>query len=476
MSSVNRQAVQQLRSSLSNTALVLTPTSAGYKGSVTPWASSAEKRAGLVVLPTTATDVAKAIQFSVQNGLELAVGGEEMTITAQGGALWADVDTTAAQFGVAAVGGTANFVGVGGLTLGGGYGYLSGAHGLVIDNLISVELVLASGEVVNASEVENKDLFWAVRGAGSSFGVATKFVFRAHEQKNLVWGGSLQFNKSQLSDVIAFANHTMEISQGEATMMVGFSTSANSKASIVAVVFYNGTEAAAKSFYAPLLNLNPSFNDTSMVPYSSVNSWHNATVSHGSRRAMKGSALLTPVNPAFVEGLFDDYETLMESIDDATKSLVLFDFFSFKKTMSVPQTATSFANRGAFINVLFAPAWESKNLDTVCQEWTLSVAAKTQAELERQKSAGTDETTQFAAGEYKNYDGFGSSSPEKLFGVNFERLVALKKHYDSENIFAKGHNLLPGTQARGNVVRSSLVPERVNAISETPGRKVATVA
>jgi len=270
----------------------------------------------------------------------------------------------------------------------------------------------------------------------------------------------------------------MEISKGQATMMVGFSKpDSNVEASVAAVVFYNGTEAAAKSFYSPLLTLKPSFDDTAMVPYSSVNSWHNATLAEGSRRAMKGSALMTPVNPSFVEGLFDDYATLVENMDDAAKTLVLFDFFSFKKTMSVPQTATAFANRGAFVNILFAPAWNSKSLDTTCQEWTLSMAAKTQAELERQRSSGTDETTELSAGEYMNYDGFGSSSTKKLFGVNFERLVTLKRRYDPQNVFAKGHNLLPGTQVSGNGVRSSLVPVPINGnLFAAVGRNVATLA
>jgi hypothetical protein len=338
------------------------------------------------------------INLAKMNGV--SVEAEAKTVTVQGGALWADVDAAAAKYDLAVVGGTVNFVGVGGLTLGGGYGYLSGAHGLAIDNLASVEIVLADGQIVTASDSENQDLFWAVRGAGASFGIATKFVFRAHEQKSLVWSGTLHFTKSQLSSIIDFANKTMEISQGEATMMVGFSGS-----SIITVLFYNGPEEAAKSFYAPLLALNPTFNDTAMVPYSAVNSWHNASVANGSRRTMKGSALLTPMSSSFVESLFEQYENLVENVEEASKSLVLFDFFSFKKIMEVPQTATAFANRGAFINVLFAPAWDSEKNDVVCREWTLDMAAKTEAELKKQKASSADEMTMGAAGEYGNYDG-----------------------------------------------------------------------
>jgi FAD/FMN-containing dehydrogenase len=110
----------------------------------------------------------------------------QKTITAQGDALWADVDEAAAEHGLATVGGTVNHTGIGGLTLGGGYGWLTGAYGLTIDNLLEAELVLADGSIVTASHTENEDLFWAVRGAGACFGVATKFVYRAHEQKNQI--------------------------------------------------------------------------------------------------------------------------------------------------------------------------------------------------------------------------------------------------------------------------------------------------
>ncbi|KAL8695895.1 MAG: hypothetical protein Q9224_003092, partial [Gallowayella concinna] len=107
------------------------------------------------------------------------------TITAQGGCLWVDVDTAAGEHGLATVGGTINHTGIGGLTLGGGYGWLSGQYGLVIDNLISVDMVLADGRNITVSATENEDLFWAIRGAGQSFGVATSFTYRAYDQPNL---------------------------------------------------------------------------------------------------------------------------------------------------------------------------------------------------------------------------------------------------------------------------------------------------
>ncbi|KAL8856414.1 MAG: hypothetical protein Q9178_006984 [Gyalolechia marmorata] len=111
------------------------------------------------------------------------------TINALGGCLWADVDAVAAEHDLVTVGGTINHTGIGGFTLGGGCGWLSGQHGPEIENLLSVDLVLADGRSIVVSTYENEDLFWAIRGAGQSFGVATSFTYRAFEQPNPVFAG-----------------------------------------------------------------------------------------------------------------------------------------------------------------------------------------------------------------------------------------------------------------------------------------------
>jgi FAD/FMN-containing dehydrogenase len=100
---------------------------------------------------------------------KVQVNTETKVLTIQGGAQWGDVDDEAWKYGLATVGGTVADTGVGGLTLGGGYGFLSGTHGLVVDNLISCEVCLANGEILRASKTENTELFWGLRGAGQNF-------------------------------------------------------------------------------------------------------------------------------------------------------------------------------------------------------------------------------------------------------------------------------------------------------------------
>jgi FAD/FMN-containing dehydrogenase len=219
----------------------------------------------------------------------VTVDPEKKTLTAEGGALWEDVDLAAAKYGLGAVGGTVNHTGIGGLTLGGGYGYLSPKYGLVIDNLLEVELVLADGKIVTASENGNQDLFWGARGAGAAFGIATSFVYQAHDQKNDVWGGLLVFPPTQLGEVVAFANHVLEAPQGEKLMMIAFGTPPPAfQPAITAVIFYNGSEEEGKSFYEPLLKLGPLADMTAVMPYHAANTMLNPAMGPGLRRTMKG--------------------------------------------------------------------------------------------------------------------------------------------------------------------------------------------
>lgn len=385
--------------------------------------------------PTTAEDVSKTVLFARDNKYELAVVGgghgtsgasstdggvcidlskmrkvtvdvEAKRVTAQGGALWKDVDDEAEKYHLAAVGGTVNHTGIGGLTLGGGFGYLSPAHGLVIDNLLSVEMVLADGSIVTVSDSQNPDLFWAIKGAGIGFGVATTFVYKAHDQKNPVWGGMLVFPKPLLGGVIDMANKVLQESGPGKLMLMGFgSLPPENIPMVMAVIWFNGSEEDAKAYYKPLLDLGPVANMTQTMPYSGSNEMVNAAMGHGLRRSTKGSAFLAPLDLKFADSMWDEYVTFIESNPDVGASGIFWEFVPFKKIVEVPQTATAFANRGAYGNILFQPTWTDPKNDILCREWTRKMSVKAKAELERRKAEGTDQTTKQSVGEYGNYDG-----------------------------------------------------------------------
>lgn len=458
----------------------------------------------MVVYPATAEDVSKTLLFSRAQGLDLAVVGgghgtsgaastdgglvidlsrmravavdkQAMTVTAEGGCLWSDVDREAAKYGLAAVGGTVNHTGVGGLTLGGGYGYLTPRVGMVIDNLLAAELVLADGSLVTASEEENRDLFWAARGAGVGFGVFTKFTYRAHEQRETVWGGVLAYAREHLDVLIRFGNEVLVDESGKTLMLLGFaapppahqpvritflsplprSTNAvemppsSSRLTSIAtqvvlvVLFYNGTEAEGKAYYEPLLRLSPLTNNTSTLPYPAANEMLNVPMAPGLRRTLKGSAFLAPLDTTFAARLFSEYVSFITAHPDAGAAMILLEFFPYKKILAVAQTATAFANRGAYGNIAFGPGWTREENDGLCREWTRKMSVIARRELERRirDEEGVDEVTRVGVGEYANYDSLGAGGRE-VFGVNYKRLVGLKKKYDPENVFSKGPSLV----------------------------------
>src|SRR5262245_14296615 len=168
-----------------------------------------DRRPGLILRCSGVADVVEAVNFARDRGLLLSIrgGGHNVagnavndggvvidlsgmravrvdpaarTVRAEGGATWADIDRETQLFGLATPGGVVSSTGIGGLTLHGGLGHLRRKHGLSIDNLLSAQIVTADGQVRTASATENADLFWAIRGAGSNFGVVTSFEFRLH--------------------------------------------------------------------------------------------------------------------------------------------------------------------------------------------------------------------------------------------------------------------------------------------------------
>ncbi|KAL8770800.1 MAG: hypothetical protein Q9194_005078 [Teloschistes cf. exilis] len=304
---INTSLVANLRSSLKGSEL-LTPASDKYESQLRRWSDMSIKRAGAILWPTSTADISTTLLFAQSHNLDFAVCGSGHATSGASssdggieGAVWADVDAAAEEHGLATVEGTVNHTGIGGLTLGGGYGWLSGEYGLTIDNLLSVDIVLADGRVVTSSPTENQDLFWAVRGAGQSFGVVTSFTYRCYEQKYPVFAGSLGFPPPAIPAVLDFANISLESGKGQAGCITVFAVAPPpiSQPIMLAVVFYNGPEDEARAFYKPLFDLESLMDTTAMIPYSSLNSIFNAANGHGGRKSTKGSTFDPPMRADF---------------------------------------------------------------------------------------------------------------------------------------------------------------------------------
>jgi len=223
-------AIDELRAQVRGD--VISSEDEGYEDARRVYNAMIDRRPAVVVQAANAGDVVAAVDFARENGLDLAVrgGGHSVpgfgtcddgmvidlsgmrgvrvdpatsTARAEGGATWGDFNAATYPFGLATTGGIISTTGVAGLTLGGGIGYLARGFGLSIDNLLSADVVTADGRLVPAREHENEDLFWAIRGGGGNFGVATSLEFRLHPVKE-IYGGPMFFELSEVENILNF--------------------------------------------------------------------------------------------------------------------------------------------------------------------------------------------------------------------------------------------------------------------------------
>ncbi|XHG01890.1 hypothetical protein AWENTII_005259 [Aspergillus wentii] len=357
------------------------------------------------------------------------------TLVVQGGALWADVDKAAGEHGLATVGGVVNHTGVGGLTLGGGYGWLTGQYGLVIDNLLAVKIALADGRILTASDTENSDLFWAIRGAGHNFGVVTEFTLQAYELKDPVYAGLLGFTPDKLEQVMEFASTLTENSlDGRSGIYCFLGTPPGaSEQTIMTEIVSNTSEEEGKRRYAPLFDLNPVMNTVSMIPYHQVNGLLNDIASHGGRKSMKGFSYTSPVRPEFARTVLGELSYIVKCDPDMIKSFVVFENVQVDKVASIPRHATAFANRGHARNGGVWMWWSDPKNDDKARQHARYLKDLITEEIE--KHAGWDVAI------YPNFVETGDRSLEELFGDNLDRLKSIKAKYDPRNVFNKMHPL-----------------------------------
>lgn len=205
----------------------------GYDGARAVFNAMVDRRPALIARCTGVADVMAAVRFARDNGLPLAIRGgghsvpgygvceggvvvdlspmkgvwvdpEARTARAQAGLTWGELDRETQQFGLAVTGGRVTHTGIAGLTLGGGSGWLERKLGFTVDNLISADAVTADGQFVRASEEENEDLFWGIKGGGGNFGVVTSFEYRLHPVGPIVLGGMLMYPAERAGEVLRF--------------------------------------------------------------------------------------------------------------------------------------------------------------------------------------------------------------------------------------------------------------------------------
>ena len=335
----------------------------------------------------------------------VAVDPSSMTVTAEGGCLWKDVDEAAGDYGLAAVGGTVNHTGIGGLTLGGGYGFLTGRHGLVIDNLLKVKIVTADSQVITASPYEHQDLFWAIRGAGTSFGAVVEFTFRAHQQREPVWAGHAGFTLDKLPQIVKFANDFALAANPDASFNFGFTTPPHAPGPILVTLgFYNGLPVEGKKIFRPLFEAGPVFQNYTSMPYCKVNGLLAENAGHGGRKIIGGAACAVPFAPEFYESVKDELLAFVKEVPVAKQTLVIFELVPYGKLCEVDSSATAFANRGPYYNALCMAKWDDPKDDDRCRDFIFKLKERIGEHLVKNTKVSPE-----SIGKYLNYNGESST-------------------------------------------------------------------
>jgi len=453
---VATEAVEQLRSGLRGS--LLSPGSPGYDEARTIWNAMIDRRPALIARCTSPADVALTVRFAREHDLLLAVRGgghniagnavceagllidlSEMkgvqvdpnarTARVGGGATLADFDREAQAFGLATPLGVNSTTGVAGLTLGGGFGWLSRKLGLTIDNLLSAEVVTASGEVVRASNQDNPDLFWAIRGGGGNFGVVTSFEFRLHPIGPEVLSGLIVHPLDAARDVLRFYRDFMPDTPEElvcwfvmrkAPPLPFLASEWHGKEILGLAVCYSGNNLAeGERVIAPLRKFGKPVADAiAPHPFTAWQTVLDPLLTPGFRNYWK-SHDFREVSDGLIDALIEHADKLPDPNTEIA-------FAQLGGAVGrVPNEATAYGHRDGQFVLNVHGRWQDPAKDAACIGWARDLFTATAPFATGNVYVNfltQDESERVRAAYGKNYDrlsqGGGGGDPRNLFRLN----------------------------------------------------------
>jgi len=456
---IDQATIEEFKASLRGQ--LIQPSEEDYEEACKIYNAMIDRRPGMIARCTDVADVISAVNFARENNTLVAIRGgghngpglgtcddglvidlsplkytrvdpEAQTVQVGGGCTWGDVDHATHAFGLAAPSGIVSTTGVGGLTLGGGHGYLTRKYGLTIDNLLSADMVLADGSFVTASAEENKDLFWAIRGGGGNYGVVTEFRFRLHPVHTIV-GGPTLWHQEQTTEVMQwfrdFMQHAPEDLYGFfAILMVPpgppFPEELHLKKMCGVVWCYTGPEAGAEEVFQPIKEFGPpAMYGVQPMPYPALQGAFDALYPPGLQWYWKGDFVNELSDEAIALHVKHGYE--MPTMH-STMHLYPID----GKAHQVGPDDTPWAYRKAkWSKVIAGVDPDPANTEAI------SAWAKEYWEALHPHSAG---------GAYVNFMmEEGEDRVKATYGSNYERLAAIKQKYDPRNLFRVNQNIKP---------------------------------
>jgi FAD/FMN-containing dehydrogenase len=434
---------------------ILRPEDSGYDAARAIHNGLIDRRPAMIVRCRSADDVVAALALARDEGLDVSVRGgghnvagravsdggvmidlsemraiavdpDRNTLTAGGGATWAELNDAAAAHGLAVTGGAISSTGIGGLTLGGGLGWLMAKYGLAADNVLSAELVTANGEVLGVDDESHPDLMWALRGGGGNFGVATTFTYRVHPL-SMITGGLIAHPVDAAPELLRFYRDASARASDDLTVFAGLVPAPDGSGHKLAafVICHTGTPEAAEQELAPYKAFgSPLVTEVGPMPYPVINTMLDAGFPKGSLHYWLSS---------FTNGLTDALiDTAVERYASVPSPMtpMLFEHFHGAVTRVEP-TATAVPHREAGWNLLIPSVWTDPADTAANIAWAKDTHAALKPELSERR--------------WLNYlgDDQGEDAIRGAYGPNYDRLRELKRRYDPENVFHLNHNIAP---------------------------------
>ena len=440
---------------------VITADDEGYDQARRVYNAMIDRRPRVVVRAANAGDAATAVRFARANGLEVAVRGGShsvpgfgtvddgvvidlgamrgvrvdpgaRTARAEGGATWGDFNAATYPYGLATTGGIISTTGVGGLTLGGGIGYLARGFGLSCDNLVSADVVTADGRILVANEDENADLFWALRGGGGNFGIVTSLEFRLHPVKD-IYGGPMFFSLDDAGDVLRFYR---EFIQDAPEQFGGFPAyqiapplpfipeDRHGEPFLAFVSCWAGPLEEGEQALKPLRDVAPVVAEhVGPMPYPALNSAFDGLVPPGLQHYWKANFVRTLSDEAIEAHLAHGPRV---PVVNSTMHIYPINGAVHR----VAPDATAFGHRDATFATVIAGMWPDPAQNDANTQWVRDYYGATAPHSE--------------PGGYVNF--MADDDQDRVaanYGGNYDRLRTVKRVYDPDNVFHLNQNIAP---------------------------------
>jgi FAD/FMN-containing dehydrogenase len=458
--SVDGEKVQSLKAALRGALLL--PGDAGYEESRTIWNAMIDRRPALIARCTGAADVMLAVNFARENGLLLAVRGgghniagnavcdggvmidlspmkavrvdpETRTAHVGPGATLGDFDHEAQAFGLAAPTGINSTTGVAGLTLGGGFGWLSRKWGMIIDSLLAADVVTADGKLMRASANENPDLFWAIRGGGGNFGIVTRFEFRLQAVGPNVLAGLVVYPIDQARSVLkqyrAFAKTLSDESAvwvvlRKAPPLPFLPAAIHGKEVVVFALFHGGDPKQGQAVFEPLRRFGtPAGEHIGVQPYAAWQTAFDPLLAPGARNYWKSHNFID-----LDDAVVDVALKYLEQLPSPHTEIFIGQIGGAMSRVAAD--ATAYSERSAQYVMNVHGRWETAAEDKTCIAWCRRLF---------------DEAAPHATGGvYVNF--LTEDEGDRIasaYGGNFQRMAKIKARYDSANLFRLNQNVKP---------------------------------